>query len=652
MTQIEEHKEFQNEVSSQRETMLSLDKKGTHLKYFSQKQDVILIKNLLVSVQHRWEKVVSKSAERTRALDYGFKEAKEFHEAWEFLCGWLDNAAEQLSDMSNINKNDPAKIKKDIERHKEFQKELSGKQPMYDSICKNGKTLQTKAPKPDEPVIKQMLVELEEQMLNVCNLSVEKQRLLEQALLLSGQFKDALKGLMDWLNKMANAMDDKGPVHGDLDTVMSLDEKHKGFIAELEGRTEQVDTIKQTAEDLLKTADKEDSVKIRAQVTELTSAWDKVWSLTNDRSSRLKDALKEAEELHKSVNMLLEWLSDAEMKLRFSGPLPEDEDEVQRQIDEHEKFMAELKEKEKDKDFTLKLAHDILDKCHPDAVSVIKHWITIIQSRWDEVASWALQRYEKLMDHLKQLKDLLALLDELMQWLIGKENTLVEIDAVCKPMRPKSQAPNSRKASRISKAGRDSRDGSPDNEPTPGSRRQSRVSPNDRTTPSRSAPRFPEGRKGSRASVSQSQDNRNPRAKALWEKWRHVWMMAWERDRRLKEKLNYLHELEKVKNFDWDDWRKRFLKHHNNKKSRVTDLFRKLDKDGDGYLTRDDFVEGILRNKFLSSRLEMNAVADKFDHGDGMIDWREFIAALRPDWTDRGPLTDMERIDDEINRQA
>ena len=35
-----------------------------------------------------------------------------------------------------------------------------------------------------------------------------------------------------------------------------------------------------------------------------------------------------------------------------------------------------------------------------------------------------------------------------------------------------------------------------------------------------------------------------------------------------------------------------------------------------------------------------------------MIDWREFIAALRPDWTDRGPLTDMERIDDEINKTS
>ena len=68
---------FQKDVGAHREVMLNLDKKGTHLKYFSQKQDVILIKNLLISVQHRWERVVSKAAERTRALDHGYKESKE-----------------------------------------------------------------------------------------------------------------------------------------------------------------------------------------------------------------------------------------------------------------------------------------------------------------------------------------------------------------------------------------------------------------------------------------------------------------------------------------------------------------------------------------------------------------------------------------------
>lgn len=92
LSQIEEHKAFQKDIAAQREVMLTLDKKGTHLKYFSQKQDVILIKNLLISVQHRWERVLSRAAERTRALDHAYKEAKEFHDSWNELYTWLDDA--------------------------------------------------------------------------------------------------------------------------------------------------------------------------------------------------------------------------------------------------------------------------------------------------------------------------------------------------------------------------------------------------------------------------------------------------------------------------------------------------------------------------------------------------------------------------------
>ena len=73
------------------------------------------------------------------------------------MCTWLDDAAVQLENMTVQNKNDPIKIKKEIERHKEFQKELSAKQPMYDSTMKTGKALKDKAPKPDDPVLKQML---------------------------------------------------------------------------------------------------------------------------------------------------------------------------------------------------------------------------------------------------------------------------------------------------------------------------------------------------------------------------------------------------------------------------------------------------------------------------------------------------------------
>lgn len=482
--QVDEHKEFQNEVTTQRETMLSLEKKGSHLKHFAQKQDVILIKNLLTSVQTRWEKIVAKSAERTKALDHGLKEAKDFHDNWAALCQWLDGAADKLRDTTVQNKNDINKIKLEIEKMKEFKKELNGKQPQYESTMKIGKQLADKSTKTDEPVIRNMMTELKNKWINVQDLALEKEKKLEEALLFSGQFKDAIKSLMDWLNKLIFNFDDKTPVYGDLDTVMNLAEKHKNFEGELRARSDQVESMKNTVAELLATADKDDAAKINSQMTELTSAWEKVWKLTNKKTSRLEDALKEAEELHKNVNLLLEWLSDAEMKLRFSGPLPEDEEETKKQIADHAKFMAEVNEKEKDKDYTLKLANEILAKCHPDAVPIIKQWITMIQSRWEEVASWALQRSDKLNDHLKELKDILALLDELMQWLLGKEDVLTkleqealpddldeisklidehqefmdglsarqpEIDSVCKPMRPKSQVPPGRRQSKMGK---------------------------------------------------------------------------------------------------------------------------------------------------------------------------------------------------------
>ncbi|CAG9792786.1 unnamed protein product [Diatraea saccharalis] len=647
LTQIEEHKAFQKEIGTHRETMLLLDKKGTHLKYFSQKQDVILIKNLLVSVQHRWERVVSKAAERTRALDHGFKEAKEFSDMWNNLMNWLNDTEQQLDELNKeTTVNDPEKIKQRLHKHRDFQKALGAKQSIYDQTMKTGKQLKDKAPKTDETPLKNMLNDLKTKWTTVCSKAVDRQRKLEEALLYSGQFKDAMSALLDWLKKQQVALSTDLPVHGDLDTVMALIEQHKQFEEDLHSREQQMQSVMKTGKELEATVPREDAANIRQQCSDLKQLWESVQSLSEKKAHKLEGALKEAEKLHRSVNMLLEWLSDAETRLRFSGQLPEAELEAQQHLRDHEKFVRELKEKQKDKDETITLAQSILGKAHPDAVTVIKHWITIIQSRWDEVWQWAMQRGAKLETHMQSLRDLDLVLEELLQWLLGLENTLLsleseplpesiellegliedhkelmehtqkrqnEVDRVCKAYQVKSQS-----------QGRDS---------TP---RKVSAKTATKGTPGKGAePEF-----------------RSPRVKQLWDKWRTVWLLAWERQRRLHERLAHLKELQRVSNFSWDDWRKRFLKFMNHKKSRLTDLFRKMDKDNNGLIPRNEFIDGIINTKFDTSRLEMGAVADLFDrNGSGLIDWEEFIAALRPDWVERrGPPTDADKIHDEVKR--
>ncbi|XP_031629797.1 dystonin isoform X13 [Contarinia nasturtii] len=677
--QIEEHKILQKDVSIHREAMLLLDKKGTHLKYFSQKQDVILIKNLLVSVQHRWERVVAKAAERTRALDHGYKEAKEFHDAWHSLLTWLretDANLEQLAEEAAAS-NDAAKIKKHLDRLKDTQRNLSGKQGQYDTTMRSGKNLIDRAPKSDEPTLAGMLTELKEAWTRVCSKSVDRQRKLEEALLLSGQFSDALQALLDWLRKTKNRLSEDGPVHGDLETVTQLVEQHKTLESDLSKRATQMQSVLKTGKELERN---DNNREISKSLNEVQRLWSDVTDLSERRGRKLQDALREAERLHKQVHMLLEWLSDAEQKLRFAASIPDDEAHARELLNLHTQFQKELREKEFEKDDTIRLANSILDKAHPDAIPIIKNWITIIQSRWDEVSQWAISRENKLKGHLQTLRDLDDSIEELLAWLTGLEATLLnlereplpdeipaveqliadhkefmentarrqpEVDRACKPKVPPAgtKEPAGRKPSRQLKTPvfKGSRDQGLN------ARRTSRASPA-RDTPERErlphyGPRFPQQSSGA------EMEFRSPRAHTLWDKWRHVWMLAWERQRRLHDHLMHLHDLERVRQFSWDDWRKRFLKFMNHKKSRLTDLFRKMDKDNNGLIPRDIFIDGIINTKFDTSRLEMGAVADLFDrNGEGLIDWQEFIAALRPDWQDRKPPSDADKIHDEVKR--
>lgn len=50
---------------------------------------------------------------------------------------------------------------------------------------------------------------------------------MEEALLFSGQFTDALQALVDWLYKVEPQLAEDQPVHGDLDLVMNLLDAHK-----------------------------------------------------------------------------------------------------------------------------------------------------------------------------------------------------------------------------------------------------------------------------------------------------------------------------------------------------------------------------------------------------------------------------------------
>ncbi|XP_053563264.1 microtubule-actin cross-linking factor 1 isoform X5 [Bombina bombina] len=644
--QIDEHKVFVNEVNVHREQIIELDKTGNQLKFLSQKQDVVLIKNLLLSVQSRWEKVVQRSVERGRSLDDARKRAKQFHEAWKKLADWLEEAENHLDSELEIS-NDPDKIKRQLTKHKDFQKTLGSKQPVYDTTVRTGRALKEKALLSDDvQKLDHLLGEVRDKWDTVCGKSVERQHKLEEALLFSGQFMDALQALVDWLYKVEPQLAEDQPVHGDLDLVMNLMDAHKVFQKELGKRTSSVQALKRSARELLESS-REDTTWVKVQLQELSTRWDTVCKLSVSKQTRLEQALKQAEEFRSTVHMLLEWLSEAEQTLRFRGALPDDAESLQSLIDVHKEFMKKVEEKQIDVNTAVAMGEGILTTCHPDCITTIKHWITIIRARFEEVLTWGNQHQQRLQTALSELVANSELLDELLNWIQWAETTLIQRD-----QEPMPQNIDQVKALICEHQlfMEEMTQKQPDVDKVTKTYKRKTTDPNHEKTRSRkpsvqtSTPVLPV--------ISQS-ETKNPRINQLSARWQQVWLLALERQRKLNDALDRLEELKEFANFDFDIWRKKYMRWMNHKKSRVMDFFRRIDKDQDGKITRQEFIDGILASKFPTTKLEMTAVADIFDRdGDGYIDYYEFVAALHPNKDAYRPTTDADKIEDEVTRQV
>ncbi|KAM4729954.1 dystonin isoform 3-T3 [Anableps anableps] len=655
MFQIDEHKMFVTEVNSHREHIIELDKTGTHLKYFSQKQDVVLIKNLLLSVQGRWEKLVQRSVERGRLLDDARKRAKQFHETFNKLMDWLDESEKALDSEVEI-ANDPDKIKMQLTQHKEFQKTLGSKHSVYDTTARTGRALKDKtALQDDKQKLDDMLSELRDKWDTVCGKSVERQNKLEEALLFSGQFTDALQALIDWLYKVEPQLAEDQPVHGDIDLVLNLIDNHKVFQKELGKRTVSVQALKRSARELVENSH-DDSSWVKVQMQELSTRWDTVCNLSVSKQARLEQALCQAEEFHSTVHILLEWLAEAEQSLRFHGNLPDDEEALRLLIEQHKDLMKKLEEKRVALNKATSMGEAILSICHPDSITTIKHWNTIIKARFEEVQAWVRQHQQRLAVALSELLATQELLENLLTWLQWAETNLNNRDRETLPQEIEEiksliaehqtfMEEMTRKQPDVDKI-------------TKTHKRKPAVEPQIQSH----IPVLDKGRAGRKRSPTQTMytsttqapiETKNPRVNLLVTKWQHVWLLALDRRRKLNDALDRQEELKEFANFDFDVWRKRYMRWMNHKKSRVMDFFRRIDKDQDGKVTRQEFIEGILSSKFPTSRLEMSAVADIFDRdGDGYIDYYEFVAALHPNKDAYKPLTDADKIEDEVTRQV
>nr|XP_695869.5 microtubule-actin cross-linking factor 1, isoforms 1/2/3/5 [Danio rerio] len=649
-SQLQEHRVLVSEVQSYGDRKSSVEAAATRLSELSRKEDCDVIQNLIMTIQDRFKKLLQHTTERGKTLEDAKRLAKQFSESWHLLVDWMTEVEQTLDTHKEIAVSQE-EIKQQLTEQKDFQKLLRSKRPMYEACLKSGRSLQEKAQSPaDTQQLENMVSELRDSWDTISGKSSERQHKLEEALLFSGRFTDALQALSDWLFRAEPQLAEDVPVCGEKDLVNNLIDKHKVFQRELGKRASCIRTLKRSVRDLTRSSTA-DAHWLQEQMEELESRWEAVCKLSVSRQARLEAALQQAEEFDGVVHSFLDQLSDVERVLKY-GVLPEEEEALLAFRTCHQESMSSLNAQQEALENIRSLGEEILRCCHPDSVITIKSWISITNTRYEEVQTWAKQQAERIQISLAALQGEREQIQRILDWICAAEDSLslkeqeslpedLELTAelITQHMdfmdEMKGKVPEVENATKSCKH---------------------KLVPKQQVSPSRRPAAKRRGAAKPPPSVPvplEKLDPQTPIMCRLVKDWRKLWLQAHGRQSRLEEHLQRLRELEEFANFDFNIWRKRYMQWISHLKSRILDVFRSIDRDQDGRITHKEFIDSVLASKFPTNVLEMTAVANIFDvNGDGFIDYYEFVSALHPSRDPYRRTVDIDQINEEVSRQV
>uniref|UniRef100_A0A670ZUC8 EF-hand domain-containing protein n=1 Tax=Pseudonaja textilis TaxID=8673 RepID=A0A670ZUC8_PSETE len=564
-------------------------------------------RSLVASAKERLAKVLQQVTERGEVLEEAHQQAKQFRESWQLLLKWMDGLESACPAPAGA---PPAKPFLQLSLQG-FQRRLRAKRPIFEAALQQGGLLRGRALLPaDGQELDAMQRELKERWGALWSWAAERQQKLEELLLSSGCFSDALQSLLDWLCWVEPQLAEETPVAGDRDLVGTLMEQHKAFQAELGQRAVSLRTLRCSAQELARGGSSVDTRWLQSQMEELEERWEHVGRLSVSQQTRLEGALRQAEEFHRLLCTFLSRLSGLEKSVVDGAP-PEEEEaltEGRSQLEVRGWGVGSS------------LGEEILSACHPDAVGTVHSWVDLAKSRFQQVSRVEGQQEQRLQAQAASLAVDRKVLERLSDWITAAEEALSLRDQEPLPedARQLEELHIQHMGGTVPVGGATLACAWQEAGAAFGYLQRDRASPLLGQLPLLSACQEEEEEQG-RAWASCLA--RGLSSGVLG----GSWCLAPEA---AGVPSPFHPQLEERVSFDFAAWRKRYLQWIGHRKSRVLDIFHSIDRGHDGRLTQQEFIGRVLQK----GRPKEAAVADLCT-GTG---------ALQPAWGSPGP-TPLER---------
>ncbi|GMT26946.1 hypothetical protein PFISCL1PPCAC_18243, partial [Pristionchus fissidentatus] len=613
--QRNEQEERMEEIERRKAQFVDTKSLAGQIRASCEARDAIYVKNQTVTLESKLNKFVARAAERSKQLDGASQETETWLDGVASLEDWMDEI-KRKTDATPPTTSDVDRLKSALEEAKSTADEVSARRPQFEMTRKRGISLCEHAPKGERKEIEKRNDELRKRWESAAAAADARCTEAEKAVLEGGAFSEALANLEEWLDgELAEgAVRKEKGVRGDVDTVAELVAAENKREETRKKKADTIGAITKKARSLVAEG-VEEAPAIAEAASRLEEKWAEMEGDGKRRKEELERAMEEARDVDAKVHGLLDWLAEVEGRLKMAPSA-----DLASSISAAGAVRAALAAECPRLARVDEACASLLDGCHPDAVPALKEWRRVVAARWKEVEDRAAAKEDSMREEEEKARAREAALHEMNEFV---ERKRLELDEASILPPPSSVEEAERRLKDHEEYERELRE------------RQGDV---DGLT------------KGRR-----KDGERDKRADALAERWRRLWADSIGHSEQLEKDRAHQEELKRLQGWKFDEWRDRYVEWNDHGKARVNDLFRRLDRSSTGSVPRDAFIDAIIASKFPTSRLEMAKVADKFDKGDGMINAKEFINALkignRKVTTPKSPDEQKQMIKNEMTRR-
>ena len=385
------------------------------------------LKDSIANAAKQIDKLKNKAHTREKDVDTMIGKMQAFYDQYQGVLSDIQEVIKEEKSFGSVG-GDIDTIKAQQEEFKNFQKQVVdavGKE--VEKTNRGGQGLiQSAASGVNTATLEKDLEKMNDLWNGLKKSMADREKKLDQGLLQSGKFQEALAGMFDWFNEMDDMISKQKPPSSDYKVVKAQVQEQK-FVAKVIGdKKGNIDSLIKMGREIAASADPAEKRRIEGEIGQMENRFKDLNKKCSDRMELLEEAMQMAKEYHDKLGPLEKWLDVTEKKVKDMEVVPTEEDQIQRRINEHEKLHGEILGKQPSFDDLADIATALMQVVGDEDAQGLADKIEELTNRYGALVNNSDNVSQLLQDCMAGLRSLVLSYEQLLDWMEKTEKKLAK----------------------------------------------------------------------------------------------------------------------------------------------------------------------------------------------------------------------------------